>query len=276
MHSFGERFVPSARFTRAAQPGVWFCFQKRALLVTEARVLPGSPEALGLSALRTQFLGELDGQPCFSAELAGDLEAPHAHAFLDLRALYGLLDEPLFWLAGRALQIMEWDRTHQYCGACGAPTEPHGSQRARVCTDPACAIDHYPRVSPAMIVAVERGPEILLARSHNFPTGIYSTLAGFVDPGETLEGCVHREVFEETGVRIQNLRYFSSQPWPFPNSLMLGFTADYAGGEIRLEEEEIEHAAFFHVDALPRLFPGRISMASQLIADFRKRNGRTA
>ena len=177
-------------------------------------------------------------------------------------------------VAGRAVQIVEWDRTHQFCGACAAPTVLHERVRARVCTNPACKLEAYPRLSPAMIVAVERGEELLLARSPHFPAGIYSVLAGFVDPGESVEDAVHREVFEETAVRVANVRYFASQPWPFPNSLMLGFQADYAGGDVVPEPGEIEHAAFFHVDALPPLFPGNVSISQWLIADFVRRHGR--
>jgi NAD+ diphosphatase len=263
-------FVPSTHFTRAPEAGRWFLFRGRALVLDGCDDLPRTHQ--GFPTLRTQYLGQLDGQPCYAAELVPDAALPGTHAARDLRQLFGRIDESLVWLAGRALQVMEWDRTHQFCGACGTATSPHARARARVC--PRCGLEQYPRVSPAMIVCVERGPEVLLARSHHIPPGIYSTLAGFVDPGESLEECVHREVFEETGVRIANLRYFGSQQWPFPNSLMLAFVADYAGGELSLEADEIADAAFFHVAALPRLFPGRVSMASHLLADFCARHGR--
>jgi NAD+ diphosphatase len=267
-------FVASSQFTTAPAAGLWFVFRERALLV-DARMAPpeGSlPAALGRTLLRTQYLGTLGDVPCFAGQLPHDAPPPAGMQFMDLRALYGVLEHELLVLAGRAVQIAEWDRTHQFCGACGGKTTPHGQARARTC--PACGLDAYPRVSPAMIVCVERGPEVLLARSPHFPEGIYSTLAGFVDPGESVEQAVHREVFEETGVRVTNLRYYGSQPWPFPNSLMLGFWADYAGGEIVPEPGEIEHAAFFHVDALPKMFPGRFSVAKQLVADFCERHGR--
>jgi NAD+ diphosphatase len=263
--------VPSTAFTRPPGAGLWFLFRRRELVLS-ADALTLLREPAGLPLLRSQYLGELDGTPCWSGEVQADAELPGGLVTFDLRRLFGRVDERLVWLAGRAVQISEWDRTHQFCGACGATTEPHLRMRARVCT--ACGLEHYPRVAPAMIVAVERGPEILLARAHHFPPGIYSTLAGFVDAGESLEECVHREVLEETSVRVTNLRYFASQQWPFPHSLMLGFHADYAGGQIACEEHEIADAAFFHVDALPPLFPGRISMASHLIADFCARHGR--
>jgi NAD+ diphosphatase len=267
-------FVPSARFIQPPQAGLWFVFRRRELLVSDTFGVPHVPsiEALGFAALRVQFLGHLNGEACFSAELPHDSEAPRGAEFRDLRQLYGRMRDELMGVAARAVQIMDWDRTHQFCGACGARTEPHGKIRSRVCTDPSCKLEHYPRISPAMIVAVERGDEILLARSPHFPPGIFSTLAGFVDPGETIEEAVHREVFEETGVHVRNVRYFGSQSWPFPNSLMLGFQADYAAGELELDPEEIEDAGFFRFDALPPMFPGRVSISQWLIQDFLERH----
>ena len=269
-------FVSSTRFQTRQDSGLWFAFRGRDLLVVDSNGVPRgrSLEDFGLSPVRVQFLGHLDGEACFSAELAKEADPPSGGNFRNLRQLFGQLPEELMAIAGRAVQVMEWDRTHQYCGACGSRTEPHAKMRARVCTNAACAIEHYPRVSPAMIVAVERGPEILLARSPHFPEGIFSVLAGFVDPGETAEEAVHREVFEETGIRVKNLRYFASQSWPFPHSLMLGFQAEYAGGEFVLDPDEIEAAGFYHVDALPKTFPGRVSISQWLMDDFCARHGR--
>jgi NAD+ diphosphatase len=188
--------------------------------------------------------------------------------FRDLRQLFGRMQDELIAVAGRAVQIVEWDRTHQFCGACASPTSSIPTRRARVCTNERCKLEFFPRLSPAMIVAVERGREILLARSPHFPPEIYSVLAGFVDPGESAEEAVRREVFEEVGLRVTNIRYFGSQPWPFPHSLMLGFIADYESGELALEADEIEDARFFHVDELPKTFPGRVSISQWLLHDF--------
>ena len=269
-------FVPSQNVRAEVGRGLCFAFRKRELLVSDAFALPAldSLAALGLEPARTQFLGHLGGEPCYAAELASDAAPPPGAQFRDLRQLFGRLREELMAVAGRAVQIVEWDRAHQFCGACAAPTVLHERGRARVCTNPECKLEAYPRLSPAMIVAVERGEELLLARSPHFPAGIYSVLAGFVDPGESVEDAVHREVFEETAVRVANVRYLASQPWPFPNSRMLGFQADYAGGDVVPEPGEIEHAAFFHVDALPPLFPGNVSISQWLIADFVRRHGR--
>jgi NAD+ diphosphatase len=187
-------------------------FRGRDLLVGEGLTIPRgtSPAAFGLSPLRVQFIGCLAGERCFSAELAPDAEHPAGTRFVNLRQLYGQLPEPLTGVAARAVQLVEWDRTHQFCGACAAPTEYHTKARARVCTNAACGLEFFPRLAPAVIVAVERGAEILLARSPHFTPGRYSVLAGFVEPGESVEGAVHREVFEETGVRVRNLRYYGS------------------------------------------------------------------
>ena len=269
-------FVPSTQTQARHDHGLWFAFRKRELLVLEDWTVPSGPslEFHGVSPVRVQFLGHLGEQACYSAELAADVSPPPGAQFRDLRQLYGRVPEEIMAVSGRAVQIMEWDRTHQFCGACGSPTEPHAKTRSRVCINPACKQEHYPRLSPAMIVAVERGPELLLARSPHFPAGMYSVLAGFVDPGESAEEAVHREVFEEAGVRVKNVRYYGSQPWPFPNSLMLGFQADYESGELVIDRDELEDAGFFHVDALPGIRRGRISISQWLIQDFCTRHGR--
>jgi len=245
-----------------------FAFRGRELLVTDGGALPDSLEAL--TVVRSQYLGALNGVHCLSTELATDAEAPVGHRFRDLRRLFGRLDPALLAVAGRAVQVMEWDRTHQFCGACGTPTELSDNDRSRRC--PKCQYPMYPRLAPAMIVAVERGTEILLARSPHFPPGIYSTLAGFVEPGESAEEAVIREVFEETRIVVEDVRYFGSQPWPFPNSLMLGFVATYASGEIDIAADELEDAGWYDVNSLPPTFPGNVSISQWLLKDFIERH----
>jgi len=252
-----------------------FAFLGRELLVTADNALPSvaSIDALGIEATRTQYLGAWDGTHCFSAELPEDFKPPDGFATRDLRMLFGALEPELHALAGRAVQIVEWDRSHQFCGACGIPTELSSSDRSRSCPD--CATPMYPRLSPAMIVAVERGDEILLGRGSNFPPGIFSVLAGFVEPGESAEEAVIREVYEETRIVVEDVRYFGSQAWPFPNSLMLGFTARYASGTVDTDhDDEMEAADFFHVDDLPTTFPGNISISQWLLEDFVKRRSK--
>jgi len=252
---------------------LWFVFRGRELLVSDDLALEPAahPEALGLDTLRSQYLGQLGEQHCFSAEVAADHAAPPGMTFRDLRLLFGRLDETLHALAGRAVQIVEWDRTHLFCGACGEGTQLRTTERSRVC--PRCGLTCFPRLAPAVIVAVERDQEILLARSPHFPPGFYSVPAGFVEPGESLEETVAREIHEETGIDVKDVRYFASQPWPFPHSLMLGFTARYAGGEIRIDTSEIEDAAFFRYDSMPQFFRGRISISGWLIEHFLEKHG---
>jgi NAD+ diphosphatase len=222
-------------------------------------------ERAGLTG-RLHYLGELDGVGCVAVALpdAADDDGATAHGlrFAGLRSLFHRLPEPLLALAGRALQIVEWDRTHRYCGRCGTPTRDKSGERAREC--PACGHIAYPRNSPAMMVLVTRGRELLLARAHRFPGAMYSALAGFVEPGETIEDCIRREVREEVGVDVRDIRYFASQSWPFPHSLMIAYTAEYAGGELRPGDDEIADAQWFRLDALPEL-PTRVSIARRLI-----------
>ena len=267
-------------------PVYWLIFQGYRLLVVkegaEGRVgLPHRPDGasgletavLDLPLLGSHYLGYTEGAAgetavshYITAAVADDTDPPEGMGFYGLRQLYGRLPEAYFNIAGRAVQIVDWDRTHQFCGRCATPMTQQRHERAKKC--PTCGLIAYPRLSPAIIVAIVRqfedGPRLLLARSHRHPSGMYSVLAGFVEPGETLETAVQREVKEEVGLDITNIRYFGSQPWPFPNSLMLAFTADYADGDIQLEEEEIADANWYTPDNMP-LIPPSISIARSLI-----------
>ena len=248
-------------------PAMWFAFQGTQLLIRreEGRAfIPSTHHVsdLGLEPVRSQYLGLYEGTHCFSCEIAAEVAAPEGMVWTGLRGLFGLVDDHLFALAGRAVQIVDWDRTHLYCGRCGTPTIVKAGERARQC--PKCGQVHYPRIAPAVMALVRNGKQLLLARSPHFPPGMHSALAGFVEAGESLEQCLVREVREEVGVEVANLRYFSSQPWPFPHSLMIAFNCDYAGGEITPEPSEIEAADWFDLDSLPVL-PNKISIARRLI-----------
>jgi NAD+ diphosphatase len=194
-------------------------------------------------------------------------------SFAGLREIYGLTNETLFSLAGRALQIVDWDRTHQFCGRCGFRTRTHLTERAKEC--PQCGLLHFPRLAPAIIVLVQRGREVLLARARRFETPIYSTIAGFVEPGETLEEAVIREVKEESGIAVKDIQFFGSQPWPFPHSLMVGFTARYASGEISLSDGENVDVRWFAADRFPQL-PAKLSIARKLIDWFVEKQSETS
>jgi NAD+ diphosphatase len=212
---------------------------------------------------RTLYLGRLAGTDCWAAEAPREADAPPpGWGWEGLRALFSVLEDAHFAVAGRAIQLLDWDRSHRFCGRCGTPTEAKSEERARVC--PSCKLAAYPRLSPAVMALVRREGEILLGRSPHFPPGMYSALAGFVEPGETLEQCLAREVEEEVGVRVSRIRYFASQPWPFPNSLMIAFVCDWVSGEIRPQAGEIEDAKWFKVLQLPKL-PSKISIARRLI-----------
>ncbi|MEO0431121.1 MAG: NAD(+) diphosphatase [Cyanobacteria bacterium J06656_5] len=259
-------------------PGWWFGFCGARILVTmtesegpdavEPNVMEvGVPQVnnlaeLGIEAVRSQYLGHLNNRPCYAAQLPSELDLPASLALKPLRSLYGHLDDTFFAIAGRAVQLVDWDRTHQYCGCCATPMEQSLHERVKRC--PQCNLRQYPRLSPAVIMLVSRGSEVLLARAPRFREGLYSVLAGFVEPGESLEETVAREVREEVGVEITDIRYFGSQPWPFPNSLMIGFTARYASGEIVIDPVEIEAADWFTKDSLPPV-PGKLSIARKLI-----------
>ena len=276
-------FAPAVTppLAQAEAPALWFVFRKDQLLVElgppdprpsdDPRVrerpswarlpLQKSNNILWSEPEKALYLGSLGGQACWAAELVEETP-PAGLAWAGLRSLFSVLEDAHFALAGRALQLLQWDRDHRFCGRCGTPTVPRAEERARAC--PACGLSAYPRVAPAVMALIKRGRELLLARSPHFPNGMYSALAGFVEPGETLEQCLAREVAEEVGVTVANLSYFASQPWPFPHSLMIAFVCDWAGGEIRTEDPEIEAANWFDVLQLPKI-PSKISIARRLI-----------
>jgi NAD+ diphosphatase len=208
------------------------------------------------------LVGEWQGVPCFASDCS-ELP-PHLEGELTpVRSLFSIAGPEIFALAGRATQLMDWKKNHRFCGHCATPTVMKTSEFGMEC--PACRLVVYPRISPAVMVLVRRGPdELLLARSPHFKPGVFSALAGFVEAGETLEECARREVMEEVGVKISRLEYFQSQSWPFPNSLMVAFFADYESGEITPDPSEIEAAAWFNRNDLPRL-PDSVSIARRLI-----------
>lgn len=271
-------------FTERSEAGHWFVFCGDKLLVElgpaerpsddprfrarpawarlPSTTLQKNHNVWGPDAARTLYLGRLRGVDCWAAELPAGAPAPSGACWEGLRPLFSVLDDDHFALAGRALQLLQWDRDHRFCGRCGAPTEARRDERVRVC--PACKLSAYPRVAPAVMALVHRGKQLLLARSPHFPAGMYSALAGFVEPGESLEQCVAREVAEEVGVQIRNSRYFASQSWPFPHSLMIAFVCEWSSGEIKPQAGEIEEANWFDLLHLPKL-PSKISIARRLI-----------
>ncbi|MGL6111301.1 MAG: NAD(+) diphosphatase [Rubrivivax sp.] len=258
-------FVPAVQPLAVATPLAWcFAFVDGKLLLPDTEptaLLPHPLQALDSLAQARHYLGRLDDIDCWAMNLH---QVPAGWRATALRAAMLQFPDALMGVASRAAQVLEWDRAHRFCGVCGTPTAAQPRERSRKC--PACGHSAYPRLSPAMMVLVWRGHELLLARSPHYAPGMFSALAGFVEAGESLEDCVHREVLEEVGVAVRGLRYYGSQSWPFPHSLMVAYTAEWQGGEIVPQEDEIEAAGWFDIDALPGI-PPRFSIAGHLIRD---------
>ncbi|WMJ87664.1 NAD(+) diphosphatase [Anaerocolumna sp. MB42-C2] len=213
------------------------------------------------------YIGRYDGFACYckkADELQTLTEKLKAVELRDITAKTG--DSGLFMLAGTANHLLHWNSTNQYCGCCGNKTADKIDERAKVC--PKCGNTVYPRISPATITAVFNKDQILLAHNKNFKRNLYSLIAGYVEPGETLEQCVEREIREEVGIKVKNIKYFGSQPWPFPDSLMMAFTAEYESGQIEVDDFEITDASWYHADNLPEI-PNTDSVAGKMIRWYR-------
>lgn len=262
-----ERFVRARGGDRAPDGAArWFIFAGREAMLRqtgEGLELPlaASAAELGLGVREQLYVGRLDGTPCMAARLADEV-IPNGYTGKDLRTLYGIVPEETWSVAGLAFQIVEWAESTRFCPRDGDRTRPRPDEWATEC--PVCGLLQYPRVSPCVIVLVHDGDRVLLTRQPGWAPGRYGLVAGFVEPAETLEQCLAREVREETGIAVDGMRYFDSQPWPFPHQLMVGFTARYAGGEIVIDHTELEDAAWFPVDALPAL-PPPLSIARRII-----------
>ena len=235
----------------------WFVFLGDRFVVVEQGGAVHLPDTAALALLGLQpewsaLLGTLADVAYFVGALPNQA-LPSTLQLVDLRQAYGLLTEQEYSIAGYAAQIAFWERTSRFCPVCATPTEPVNGERAKRC--PACEFIQYPRISPAIIVLIHRPGQVLLTRKAEWPRNRYSLIAGFVEPGESLESCLHREVAEEVGVTVDSIRYLGSQPWPFPHQLMIGFTARYVSGDLTIDTQELEHAAWFDVDALPHLPP---------------------
>ena len=252
------------------QPTYWFIFLGNTLLLhhdEDGFHIPCSP--LPPFAMKEwtqrQELPALDGTPC----VAYRLDIPPADMCgmetVGLRESWGLLPTPFYRMAGKAAELLYWDSNTKYCGVCGAPMK-RTTTISKQCTH--CGKEVWPQVSPAIIVRVRRGDDILLVHAKNFRRSeMYGLVAGFVETGETLEECVIREVEEEVGLKIANIKYFGSQPWPYPSGVMIGFTADYVSGEIRLQEAELSNARWCNRNCLPPI-PDKMSIARRLIDDY--------
>jgi NAD+ diphosphatase len=268
------KFIPATRPPEGIDgPGLLFALAGGRLLIrsedADGPIIPGYEELskTGIEFHRQHFIGTLVSRPCYAAAIDPETPLPSGFSLKPLRALFSRLDEGEIWAAGRANQLIDWEMTHAFCGACGHRLEDKADEQAKAC--PQCGLVNYPRITPAVIVSVTRDERILLARNRLAKIPFYSVLAGFVEPSETLEECVEREVGEEVGISVRNIRYFGSQPWPFPNSLMIGFTAEHEAGEIKIDRGELSDAGWFARGELPQV-PPPLSIAGRLIRWFEK------
>jgi len=256
------------------EPAYWFLFQKEKILTwtdgnaTRPLLIKGEDIA-GITPEHALHVGVLEGVNCYAVSDVTEkgIEIPGAE-WVPLRQPYDKFNEEMFLIYGRARQLLTWAENSRFCGRCATPMALKQDERCFEC--PSCGLTSFPRISPAVIVSIEKDGNLLLARSQRFYGRMYSVLAGFAEPGESLEACIRREIKEEVGIEVKNITYFKSQPWPFPDSLMIGFTADYAGGELTIDQHEIAEAAWFGPEELP-LIPGKISIARALIDHFVER-----
>lgn len=252
------------------EPGPWAVLRGGALVVEERAdgfTLPEGERPAWLPADRDALLiGRWQGRPLRAARIAADAELPPSVVAEPFNATADRLDDTTLTLGGMAQQILHWERQSRFCSRCGGPVEHLPGTWGKRC--PSCRVEHFPHIHPCAIVLVRRGEEFLLARKPEWAPGRYGLVAGFLDFGESLEECARREVREETGVEITNIRYVGSQTWPFPSQLMAGFVADWAGGEIRVDPAELEDARWFCAADMPASLPPRRSIARWIIDTF--------
>jgi len=235
-------------------------------LVLDEKVPEGSSlEVLIVDGQTKHLLGLYNHRPCYAISIPRGSSAPKDFEWRTLRSFLSYVDDLHFDLAGRACQIVSWDREHRFCGYCGQQTKASQTDYARTCRN--CERQFYPRISPCVIVVIGREDHCLLARNISWEKNYFSALSGFIEAGETVEQALHREVKEEVGIEIKNLKYFSSQPWPFPGQLMLGFHAVYQSGEIQVDKREIAEADWWHYQNLPPC-PGIHTLSGRLIEHF--------
>jgi len=242
-----------------------FIFHRGKLLVHETELSLPPASVLGQLGIGDGLhaVGMFGDRYCQTVSSDQEHVPAHGYAWRGMRSLFGELSDEMMSVAGRASQIAEWARTHRYCGVCATPMQLASGERCFTC--PSCGMLAYPRISPAMMVLIRKGDQVLLALHTQSPSKRFTPLAGFLEAGESIEEAVHREVYEEVGLRVHNLQYFSSQSWPFPHSLMIAFTADYLDGEIRVDPNEIAEARWFGPnDAWPERVP-HISVSSVLV-----------
>lgn len=249
-------------------PKRYFLFSHNQLLMqTDSDITPPAFQLLpeSLSQKTPLFIGNFNGHDCYTLQIENSITFSST-AWLPMKKAMELCDKSWFGVIARAHQILQWDNNHRYCGKCGGTTHRLEHHFERKCD--ACHLSFFPKISPAIIVRITKDNKILMARSKHFPEGVYALIAGFVEPGETFEEAIHRETYEEIGISVNNITYAGSQAWPFPDSLMVAFTAEYVAGEIRYIDGEIEHADWYDKNNIPGFPSTSMSIAQVLIDDF--------
>jgi NAD+ diphosphatase len=265
-------FNYSNKLEHSSEEALFFLFNENRILIhlIEDNYSPIKQEdwlSLGLTEVTTHYFGSMDTTPCYAVYHSEQFEHER-FKWVDMRQVMVESSNDLFAIAGRGKQVLEFKRTHQFCGVCGQRTKESDKELAVHCEN--CETTVYPRLSPCIIVLVTRGEDLLLARGSRIPEGMFTTLAGFVEAGETLEQCIHREIYEEVRIKVKNTTYYSSQAWPFPHQLMVGFFAEYESGEIEVDGEEIIEAQWWHYTDLPRT-PPKGAIAHSLVSDYVQR-----
>lgn len=264
-----HKYIPGFQPLKVVNNNSWiFVIISKKILIYKEDGKLAIPRLKELQCIRLdtetpEYIGQYEEHDCFCIRMNEIPELPENLAAIELMEISKLSGNPdLFRLVGAANHILHWNSVNRYCGRCGSKMVEKKDERAKQCIG--CGNLVYPRISPAVITAVFRGDQILLAHNRNFRTGLYSLIAGFVEPGETLEQCVKREIMEEVGIQVKNITYAGSQPWSFPDSLMMAFTAEYESGEISADSVEIVDAGWYQAGSLPDI-PSTDSIAGRLI-----------
>ena len=270
-YSGDNNFEPETKETKIDENSLIFAFAGNKLLLIESSIpLYERIKEIKLNVKYTKYIGKIQQHKCFALEIDQENESDSSGTLVGIRQVYAILPESYLNAAIYGFQIVLWNKKTKYCGHCGSSTEESLSN-ILVKTCPNCKQEYYPKISPSVIVAIAKDDELLLAQHKRTTNGVYTILAGFVNPGESLEECVRREIKEEAGIEVTNIRYFGSQPWPFPDSLMIGFTADYEGGQLKPDQEEIIDLKWFKANEIPE-WPDKVSIARALIDDFIENN----
>lgn len=247
----------------------WFIIQNQErVVINHDNSFPNHQDILPLSPyfVRDFSLGHVNGVDYFCAEIRDDITIEDAFQTVSLKQALSMTHPAQYSMGVKAFTVILWDKNNQFCGRCAIPTIHQKPHFQRLC--PGCQLSFFPRISPSVIVLIHHGNEVVMARSPHYALGIYGLIAGFVETGESIEETIHREIKEEIGLTVKNITYFGSQPWPFPDTLMLAFIAEYDSGQLIIDHDEIEEAGWYRYDNLPGRPSSSFSIASRLLDHF--------